>query len=66
MFYALFDFEHEKKKFLSDPKLYEIGLKEQCFGIYIFWSWIVYAAIYAAILLFANYVVIGYALNDVG
>lgn len=66
MFYALFDFEHEKKKFLEDPKLYEIGLKDQCFGIYIFWSWVIYAAIYAIILLFANYVVIANALNYYG
>jgi magnesium-transporting ATPase (P-type) len=45
MWFALFDFEHEKEEFMKRPKLYEIGLKNLCFGTKIFWSWIIYGAL---------------------
>ena len=66
MWYALFDFEYEKEDFMKNPKHYEIGLKEHCFGVKIFWGWILYAAVYALVLLFANFVVMSYALNEHG
>ena len=43
---------------MSDPKLYKIGLREECFSVRIFWGWIVYAAFYAIVLLFTNFYVI--------
>jgi len=51
MWYALFDFEYEKERFLKDPSLFSIGLKNACFGTRIFWQWFFYGAIQAFIVL---------------
>jgi hypothetical protein len=45
MWYALFDFEYEKQRFLEDPSLFSIGLRNACFGTRIFWQWFFYGAI---------------------
>ena len=44
MWFALFDFEKPKEKFLAKPKYYSIGLNSECFSIDIFWRWIIYGA----------------------
>jgi len=55
MFFALFDFEHEKDVnpmkssdpkgtfyFMKHPHLYRIGIESQCFGIPHFLRWVCY------------------------
>lgn len=44
IWYALFDFEHTKEKLLAKPKKYRIGINDECFGMRIFWRWIIYGA----------------------
>ena len=51
MWFALFDFEHDKTTFLKKPKLYSIGIKNACFGAKIFWQWFMYGAVQALIVL---------------
>lgn len=51
MWYALFDFEYEKSRFLEDPSLFSIGLRNACFGTRIFWQWFFYGALQAFIVL---------------
>jgi len=43
MWFAIFDWEHDKAKFLSNPKLYRIGLDDVFFNKWVFWRWFVYA-----------------------
>lgn len=31
MYFAIFDFEYNKNKFLKDPKLYSLGFKSKTF-----------------------------------
>jgi phospholipid-transporting ATPase len=45
--YALFDREIEFEELMSQPKHYEIGLKDKLFNSTVFWSWIVEAALQA-------------------
>ena len=68
MYYALFDFEHEKEKpkyspkrqfgeketyyFLEHPHLYRIGIENTCFGISHFFSWISYGLFHAVFVFF--------------
>mmetsp|Transcript_14486 Transcript_14486/g.10444 ORF Transcript_14486/g.10444 Transcript_14486/m.10444 type:complete len:167 (+) Transcript_14486:79-579(+) len=42
VWYALFDFEFEKEKLLTDPKLYRIGIEDACINTKQFWSWVAY------------------------
>ena len=41
--FCTFDWQYTKEKLLSDPYLYRIGLKNQCFNSFIFWRWYLYA-----------------------
>ena len=43
MWFAIFDWEHDKEKFLTQPKLYRIGLDNVFFNKFIFWRWFFYA-----------------------
>lgn len=40
VWYALFDYEHDKEELLKNPKHYEIGIKHKCFGTKVFWYWV--------------------------
>jgi magnesium-transporting ATPase (P-type) len=50
MWFALFDYQETKEKFMSDPKLYDIGIKHKCFSTKVFWVWFSYGAIQALVL----------------
>ena len=52
MWYSLFDYEFSKEILLSKPKKYSIGLKDECFGTYVFWRWVFYGAWQALVLCF--------------
>lgn len=43
MWFAVFDWEFSKEKFLSEPKLYRIGLDDVFFNKSVFWRWFFYA-----------------------
>ena len=44
MWWAIFDFEFEKKVFMQKPELYKMGLKDEKFSTGIFWSWNLYGS----------------------
>ena len=43
MWFALFDFEYLKPKFLQDFKLYRLGMESRCFSSVIFVKWLLTA-----------------------
>lgn len=43
MWFAVFDQEHDKETFLTQPKLYRIGLEDVLFNKWVFWRWFFYA-----------------------
>lgn len=43
MWYAIFDWEHDKQTFLDQPKLYAIGMHDVYFNWFAFWRWFGYA-----------------------
>eukprot|EP00347_Sterkiella_histriomuscorum_P005590 403356030 len=52
MYFALFDYEFTKHQFMTDPKHYQLGLKNQCFSRWVFWRWIFYGAWQGALVAF--------------
>jgi len=52
MWFAVFDYEHERETLLSKPKLYRIGIKNVYFSTYVFWRWFGYACWQGALLLY--------------
>lgn len=55
IWYALFDYQHPKERYLRDPSLYQIGLRKECFSNRKFWFWISYGAFQAAMVLWLTY-----------
>ena len=67
MYYALFDFEHEKDAdqmkpskpgqlfFMKHPHLYRIGIEYQCFGVKQFLKWVLYGLWHAALVYLFNF-----------
>lgn len=53
--FAVFDYEYEKPRLLTDLRLYSIGLEDKCFNPYKFWGWYFMAAVQGAILLFLTF-----------
>jgi phospholipid-transporting ATPase len=49
MWYALFDFQHEKQQFLAKGNAfyYKVGIENKFFGNLIFWKWILYGLVQA-------------------
>lgn len=43
MWYAVFDYEHEKSTLIQNPDLYEHGLQKRFFNFRVFWGWVLYA-----------------------
>ena len=43
-YFAVFDFEYEKKILAHRPRLYRIGLTDSHFNKWIFWRWVFYGA----------------------
>ena len=52
MWWAIFDFEYEKKVFMQRPELYKIGLKDEKFSTGIFWSWNLYGSYQALLVMY--------------
>jgi len=52
MYYALFDWEYLKPEFMSKPKLYHIGMNNECWSNTIFVKWLFYALIHGFLLYF--------------
>jgi magnesium-transporting ATPase (P-type) len=55
MWYACYDQEYDKKSYLSNPALYEIGLKDTCFNPIIFWTLYFYAIWHGYLLMFLSF-----------
>ena len=43
IWYAVFDWEYDKQKFLSDPSLYRAGIEDVFFSPSVFWRWFGYS-----------------------
>ena len=55
VWFAVFDWEYDKRTLLKSPILYSIGLENIYFSSYVFWRWVVYAIWQAALLLVLCY-----------
>jgi phospholipid-transporting ATPase len=64
--FALFDYEHTKEKFLTKPQYYSIGLRNECFSYSIFWQWVASAAAQSLGILLFCYVVMEITLSANG
>ena len=42
IYFGLFDYEHTRETFMTDPKLYKIGLYNKQFSRFVFWRWVFY------------------------
>ena len=56
MWFAVFDWEHEKQEFLTNPKLYRVGLDDVFFSANVFWRWFSYAVFQGILLAVAVFV----------
>ncbi len=43
MWFAVFDWEHDKSTFLTNPRMYRIGLDDVFFNKWVFLRWFLYA-----------------------
>ena len=43
IWFAVFDWEYDKRTLLKSPILYSIGLENIYFSSYVFWRWVAYA-----------------------
>lgn len=55
VWYCTFDFEHTKEKFMSEPLLYKIGLRNYCFNKFQFFRWYFYGVWQCALILFLTF-----------
>jgi len=58
VWFAVFDWEHDKETFLNDPSLYRIGLDDVFFNKTVFWRWFFYAVWQGTLLLFLAFITI--------
>ena len=56
IWFAVFDWEHDKETFLKDPSLYRIGLDNVLFNKTVFWRWFFYAVWQGTLLLFLAFI----------
>ena len=54
-YWGLMDIEYEKEELLSNPQLYEKGIKGELFSTKVFWLWNVYAMYQALLVLFTAF-----------
>jgi len=66
VWYAIFDFQHSKEYFLTNPKAYDIGLKNKCFGTRVFWLWFANGAFSAAVVMFVGLYAMEVSLDEEG
>ena len=43
IWFAVFDWEFEKERYLREPRLYKIGPQDVLFNDWVFWRWFFYA-----------------------
>jgi len=55
MWFAVYDLQYTKDRFLIDPKLYQIGLKNVCFSTIVFFQNILNAIINALFIMMICY-----------
>jgi len=53
--FAIFDQEHSKQTLMQLPKLYKIGLRDQCFSTLSFWKWILYGLCQSALVFYITF-----------
>ena len=63
MWFAVFDQEYDKERFLKDPKLYRIGIDDVFFNKTVFWRWFLYAVWQCALMLAVAFVTMDTALE---
>lgn len=66
IWFAVFDWEHDKETFLRNPSLYRIGIENVFFNDWVFWRWFGYAIWQGTLLLFLSFYTIDLAMNKYG
>lgn len=66
IWFAVFDWEHDKQTFLNNPELYKIGLEDVFFNHWVFWRWFFYAVWQGALLVSLSYIALGTATYHFG
>jgi len=66
IWYAVFDWEHQKEDLLKNPRYYTIGLNDVFFNINAFWRWFVYAVWQGILLVLIVLSTFNYAILDYG
>ena len=56
LIFAINDWQYTKEELMSQPKLYKLGLKNQCFGTIIFWKWIIKGILQGGLIFFMCFV----------
>jgi magnesium-transporting ATPase (P-type) len=52
MWFALYDFQYFKNRFMTNPMLYKLGMNNKCFSITIFTQYLVYALVHGFMIYF--------------
>ena len=66
MWFAVFDWEFSKEKFLNEPKLYRIGLDDVFFNKWVFWRWFFYAVWQGGLLCAMSFITLDTAQEQFG
>ena len=66
IWFAVFDWEHDKETFLANPKLYRIGLEDIFFNKTTFWRWFFYAVWQGTLLMFLAFYTLDGSSNSQG
>jgi magnesium-transporting ATPase (P-type) len=54
--FAIYDTQYLRKDLMSQPKLYKLGLKNQCFSTGIFWQWIIKGILQGGLIFYMSFV----------
>lgn len=63
MWFAVFDQEYDKERFLKDPKLYRIGIDDVFFNKTVFWRWFLYGVWQGTLMLAVAFITMDTALE---
>lgn len=62
--FATYDKQMSYDLLESNPKLYQMGMHNKRFNIYVFWRWYIYAAIAGFLIYFMNTTLLSWIIND--
>lgn len=66
MWFAIFDWEHDKETFLTEPIHYRIGLDDVYFNKWVFWRWFFYAVWQGVVLMLISFFTLDTSMENDG